>query len=268
MKKKKILKNIINLIILFLSTELINILLKEIPELNNIDLRLVFIFIIANYIGTKYGVVAAILASIIYILQNYSGVLDVSIIMLNTNNWLQIAIYLAFAIIIGLKHDKDNLKINSLNNSIDEYKEKEEVNNKKIQAYEDELKEFNQVLLTHKKTYFQVSNFLHQIDLVKYDNKKISNYLKDILDNETCEFTNIQSIEKFLDNRSMTTVGEEHIWINKDLSEEKPCYIVPISIESQDYAVVIWKCKFEQMNTDYRNQIIGIAKIIKYALSH
>ena len=86
---------------------------------------------------------------------------------------------------------------------------------------------------------------LWQVDQIDIDN------LKDILDNETCEFTNIQSIEKFLDNRSMTTVGEEHIWINKDLSEEKPCYIVPISIESQDYAVVIILTSLMQMKRTY-----------------
>lgn len=268
MGKKKVLKNIVNLIILLLSTELINIILKEVPEFSNIDFRLIFIFIIANYMGMKFGIVSAILASVLYIIQTYSGVLDPSIIFLNTNNWLRIAIYLAFAIIIGLKHDKDNLKINSLNNIIDEYKEKEELNNKRIVSYENELKEFNQVLLTHKNTYIQVSKFIQQIVSVKHDNTKISNYLKSILDNETCEFTNIQTIKKFLDNGNMTTVGNEHIWINKELSNEEPCYIAPISIESQDFAIVIWKCNFEQMNTDYRNQIIGISKIMKYVLSH
>lgn len=268
MDKKKLLKNIMNLIILFLSTELINIILKEIPEFSNIDLRLIFIFIIANSMGMKFGIVSAILASILYIMQTYSGVLDTSIIFLNTNNWLQVVIYLAFAIIIGLKHDKDNLKINSLNNSIDEYKEKEELNNKKIESYERELKEFNQLLLTHKKTYIQVSELLQQIDSVKNDNTKISNYLKAILDNDTCEFTNIQTIKKYLETKNMTTVGKDHIWINKDLNKEQPCYISPISIGSQDFAIVIWKCDFEQMNTDYRNEIIGIAKIIKYVLLH
>lgn len=267
-KKKFLLKNIMNLIILFLSTELINIILKEVPEFSNIDIRLIFIFIVANSMGMKYAIVSAILASALYIMQTYSGVLDISIIFLNTNNWLQVVIYLIFAIIIGLKHDKDNLKINSLNNSIDEFKEKEETNIKKIEAYENELKEFNQLLLTHKKTYIQVSDFIQQIDSVKHDNTKISTYLKEILDNDTCEFTNIQTIKKYLDTINMTTVGKDHILINKDLNKEQPCYIAPISIESQDLAIVIWKCDFEQMNTDYRNQIIGIAKIIKYILSH
>lgn len=268
MEKKKVLKNIVNLIILLLSTELINIILKEVPEFSNIDLRLIFIFIIANYMGMKFGIVSAILASVIYIMQTYGGILDTSIIFLNTNNWLQVAIYFAFAIIIGLKHDKDNLKINSLNNSIDEYKEKEELNNKRIETYEKELKEFNQVLLTHKKTYVQVSEFIQQIDSIKHDNTKISNYLKSILDNETCEFANIQKVEKFLDNSNMITVGNEHIWINKELNDEKPCYIAPISVVSQDFAIVIWRCDFEQMNNDYRNQIIGIVKILKYVLLH
>ena len=43
-------------------------------------------------------------------------------------------------------------------------------------------------------------------------------------------------------------------------------FIAPISIQNQDLVIVIWKCSFEQMNNDYRNQIIGITKIVKYVL--
>lgn len=266
--KKQIFKNIVNLILLLLSLELINIIISEIPGFSNIDLRLISIFIIAISMGMKYGIIAAIASSVFYILQVTPNLSDISIIFLNTNNWLQIVIYLVFAIIIGLKHDKDKLKVDTLKNSIDDLKEKEKSNDKKIEVYEKELKEFNQVLLTHKKTYVQVSEFIQQIDSIKHDNTKISNYLKSILDNETCEFTNIQKVEKFLDNSNMITVGNEHIWINKELNDEKPCYIAPISVVSQDFAIVIWRCDFEQMNNDYRNQIIGIVKILKYVLLH
>ena len=34
-------------------------------------------------------------------------------------------------------------------------------------------------------------------------------------------------------------------------------------IKKEKFALVVWKCDFEQMNVEYRNQIIGIAEIIK-----
>ena len=266
--KKQILKNIMNLIILLLSMELINIIVTEVPEFRNIDLRLVFIFIVANSMGMGYGIISATVSSVLYILQGTTNLSDISIIFLNTNNWLQIVIYLAFAIIIGLKHDKDNLKLDSLKNTIDESKEKEESNNKKIELYEAELKEFNQILLTHKATYIQISEFIEKLNSVKTENTKISELLKEILNNNSCELTNVQTIKKYLDTEKLAIIDKNHIWVNNNLDEEQPMFIAPISIENQDLVIVIWKCQFEQMNMDYRNQIIGIAKIIKYVLSH
>ena len=55
--KKTVLKNIMNLIVLLLSMELINIIVTEIPEFRNIDLRLVFVFIVANFMGMGYGII-------------------------------------------------------------------------------------------------------------------------------------------------------------------------------------------------------------------
>ena len=116
--KNKILKNIFNLVILFLSTELLKNILSGIPDLAIIDIRIIFILIIANYLGMKYGIASAILASISYVVQEYFKVNDISVIFLNTNNWIPIAIYILFSIVIGLKTDKNNAKLANLENKI------------------------------------------------------------------------------------------------------------------------------------------------------
>lgn len=264
--KKRIFKNIMNLIVLLLSIELINIIITEIPEFRNIELRLVYIFIIANFMGMKYGIISAIVSSVLYIIEGISGWSDISIIFLNTNNWLQLVIYLVFAIIVGLKHDKDNLKLDSLKNVIDEFKEKQQKNNEKIESYENELKEFNQILLTHKATYIQISDFIEKLANAKMDNAKINELLKEILNNKSCELTTMQAINEYMDEEKLDILNKEYIWINRNLDEEQPMFIAPISIQNQDLVIVIWKCSFEQMNNDYRNQIIGITKIVKYVL--
>lgn len=266
--KKNVLKNIMNLIVLLLSMELINIIITEIPEFRNIDLRLVFVFIIANFMGMGYGIIAAIVSSVLYIFQGNFNLSDISIIFLNTNNWLQIVIYVAFAIIVGLKHDKDNLKVETLKNSIDDLKEKAEAREQKMEEYEKQLNEFNQILLTHEKTYIQVSEFIEKLELAKQDNIKMNELLKKVLNNNTCELTSLKNIDKYLDTEKLNVLNQNHIWINKDLDEEQPCYIATISSKEKENVIVIWNCNFEQMNNDYRNQIIGIVKIIEYVFSH
>lgn len=266
--KKTVLKNIMNLIVLLLSMELINIIITEIPEFRNIDLRLVFVFIIANFMGMGYGIIAAIVSSALYILQGNYNLSDISIIFLNTNNWLQIVIYLAFAIVIGLKHDRDNLKVDSLKDSINDLQEKAEKREQKIEEYEKQLNEFNQVLLTHEKTYIQVSEFIEKLELAKQDNRKINELLKKVLNNNTCEWTTLQKMDKYLDVEKLDVLNKDHILVNKVLDDEQPMFIASVSNGEKEDVIVIWNCNFEQMNNDYRNQIIGIAKIVEYVFSH
>lgn len=62
-------------------------------------------------------------------------------------------------------------------------------------------------------------------------------------------------------------VEDKKIWINTQLEEDVPFYIAPVFISKNEImAIVIWKCDFEQINTEYRNQIIGISEIMKYIL--
>lgn len=267
-KNKQIIKNILNLIILFLGIELIGRILSGIPEFKNIDFRLFFIFIIADYMGMKYGIVSAILASLTYIMQNFGDATDMSIIFLNTNNWLRMVIYIVLAVIIGLKHDKEMLKIESYEHSIDELNEKEKIVEKKVELYEKELKEFNEILLTNRNGYMQIAGFIEEFNNVKNDELKTKELLQSVLNNETCELKSMQDISKYIDNEKIDIMSKEKIWINRKLDKDLPNYIAPISTNDQNLAIVIWNCPFEQMNIEYRNRIIGIANIISYVLVH
>ena len=80
--------------------------------------------------------------------------------------------------------------------------------------------------------------------------------------------TTFQSINTFLNPEKIEILDKEHIWVNRNLEKEQPMFIVPISIVEKEMAIVIWKCRFEQINMDYQNQIIGVANIIKYVLTH
>lgn len=270
---KRILKNSINLIILFLGTEVIRNLLTGIPEFKNLDIRIIFILIVSSYMGMKFGIISAILASISYIIQNYSQIVDIDIIFLNTNNWISFAIYIILSIIIGLRADKENLKDLNFQNEISNLRTKEVENNEKIAKYEKELKEFNQILISHNSSYIQVSKFINKINKNREDITRINNLLKIALDNKTCQLVRLDEINSelnnYIDTDKINIMKKNKIWINKNLDKEVPFYIAPVFFENgEKLVIIIWECPFEQMNTEYRNQVIGIAEILKYVFLH
>ena len=264
--KNKILKNIFNLVILFLSTELLKNILSGIPDLAIIDIRIIFILIIANYLGMKYGIASAILASISYVVQEYFKVNDISVIFLNTNNWIPIAIYILFSIVIGLKTDKNNAKLANLENKKEKKNDKEAETNSKIELYEKEIKELNQMLIVHDSSYIQVSKFIEKLKKNYDDIKKTNSLLKKTLKNSTCELITLEELNNksnnYFNDEIIKIVEKEKIFINKELKKSLPFYMAPV-IKKEKFALVVWKCDFEQMNVEYRNQIIGIAEIIK-----
>lgn len=264
--KKKVLKNVINLVILFLCIEVIDVFLSKIPELSNYDIKIVFILIISSSLGMRYGLVAAILVSTSYVIQTYGKVGDINIIFLNTNNWIPIVIYVVFSIIVGLKRDKDDAKMANLKNEIEQKNIKELEVNEKIIKYENEIKELNKILIVHNESYIQASKFMKEIEKNKNNIDKINELLKITLKNDTCKLVRIEEMDKQIrDLIYEKETKKEKIWINKKLELEKPFYMVPIFINSMEkMAIIIWECDFSQMNNEYKNQIIGISEIIKF----
>ena len=269
MGSRKVLKKILSLVILFLTEEILNYLLLGMPELKNLDLRLIFVLIISSYFGIKYGIISSILVGISYFIQKYMQGYELSILMLNTNNWIPAVIYIAFSIIIGLKTDKDNLKIKDLRNEIKNKNDKEIEQKEVIQKYEDVIRQLNQTLIIHDKSYIQVAKILRLMEKSRNNISKTNRILKIILKNSSCELLDItnnnEKISRFLDDKKINIMMKNKIWINKKLEEGLPFYMIPIYINTKEkLLLVVWKCEFEQMNTEYRNQIIGISEIVKF----
>ena len=95
-------KVIIVMIVAFVIIEFFRSVIENIPELKNIDLRLIYVFGVSAYLGVKYGLISALLVSIAYIKQKY-GLENLAILFYNTNNWTNIVIYILFSTIIFAK---------------------------------------------------------------------------------------------------------------------------------------------------------------------
>ena len=267
--KSKVLKNIVNVIILFLCAEVLQNFLIGIPELSKFDFRLIFILIVSGYFGMKYGIASAVLVSISYFVQEFRQGFELDVLFLNTNNWIPLVSYVLFSIIIGLKTDKDNLKISNLSKEIEQKNNKEVENNEKVTKYEKEIKELNQILMVHDNSYIQVSKLIKEIEENRNELAKINRILRKNLKNSSCELIKLEELKEktnqLIDDKKIREMEKNKIWINKKLEKDLPFYMVPVYIsQSEKMVLVLWKCEFEQMNVEYKNQIIGISEIVKY----
>lgn len=267
--KRKVIKNIANFIILFLSIEVLKNLLSGMPELSNLDFRLILILMVSSYLGMKYGIASAILVSILYFIEEWMQGYELNVLLLNTNNWIPVVIYILFSIIVGLKTDKDNLKLTNLSNEIEQRNNKELEEKEKITKYEKEIKELNQILMVHDNSYIQVSEILKELEKNKNDMTKINKILKRILKNTSCELIKVEELKEkskqLIDDKKIKIMENDKIWINKKLDKDFPFYMAPVYIsQTEKMILVVWNCEFEQMNTEYKNQIIGISEIVKY----
>ena len=266
--RKQTIKNIFNLLILFLCMEVSKNLIAVMPELKILDMRLIFILIVSNYMGMKYGIASAFLASTSYIMENYGQMSELRVIFLNTNNWIPIAIYLILSIIVGLKSDKDSYKLRRCESDIKQLNREVRIANDKIERYENEIKEFNQILMTHNHSYITVSKFINGLEEYMNGNNNIDDLLKETLDNNSVEFIKMEELNKklnrYFDANRFRKMKKEKIWINKNLEERLPCYVAPVILsENEIFTIVIWECELEQLNTAYRNKLLGIASITK-----
>ena len=113
-----------------------------------------------------------------------------------------------------------------------------------------------------------MAELIKEVNNSKGDNSKITEILKVFLNNNSVELLHIEDIDKYINKTALNKLKKEGVWINKDLDDTKPAYIAPIFANNMELAIVVWKCSFEQMNNNYRNQLIGTAKILDFVLEH
>ena len=75
-------------------------------DLQFVDMRLILISVSAIILGKKYAVSAALLCSVTSILQSISNGFRWDVLFFHVNNWIPIATYIVFAIIVGSYADR------------------------------------------------------------------------------------------------------------------------------------------------------------------
>ena len=93
-------------LLLFLLVELYTNFMAVASDLQFVDMRLILISVSAIILGKKYAVSAALLCSVTSILQSISNGFRWDVLFFHVNNWIPIATYIVFAIIVGSYADR------------------------------------------------------------------------------------------------------------------------------------------------------------------
>lgn len=93
-------------LLLFAIVELYTNFMVVASDLQFVDMRLIFISMSAIVLGKNYAVSAALLCSVTSVLQAISSGFRWHVIFFHVNNWIPVAIYIVFAIVIGLYADR------------------------------------------------------------------------------------------------------------------------------------------------------------------
>lgn len=102
----KLAAKLIVFILGFLAVELYTNFTSVASDLQYVDLRLGFIAICAVVFGRRYSIFASICCGIASIIQCLSRGYTWHVIFYNVNNWIPLAVYIVFAMLIGAYADK------------------------------------------------------------------------------------------------------------------------------------------------------------------
>ena len=90
----------------FFAVEVYTSFMAVASDLQHVDLRIAFIAVAAVAFGRRYSVVAALLCSGASVLHSLQMGYRWHVLFFNVNNWIPIAIYIFFAVVIGILAEK------------------------------------------------------------------------------------------------------------------------------------------------------------------
>lgn len=250
------------------------------PQLQNIDIRLILIVVISLYYELHYSLLVAMLMCLSFVTLNLTSLSDFSVIISNTNNWIVFIIYFTVAIVVNERLYRVKKKLNMEKEKNLTLVNNQQIDNFAIKHYEDVIMEANKLLILNDGAFTKIEKFIKNFIDNKCSVKKMYESYHDILGNDNVGLYEIKDNKlKLLNNKVLKTTiafdkldgisinefisDKQKIWVNSDLEENRPSYLVPIYSNDGICAVLtIWSCSLEQMNIQYEKMLISINNIL------
>ena len=261
--------NLIEVIIMFIISEVLVNKFNNTFNIQYVDFRLIFMVIIAIYYNIRYSLLATCLVIISFILTNIDSTYDLSYVFSNTDNWLTIVIYIIMTILIRTRIDKYEIINNSTIDKIDKLTNENKIKERNLKKYEIKIKELNKELIIHNNSFSKVASIVENYKVINKENiyKIFSECFSEenivVFDiNDNSHFPN-DSQFKISISKLNKLVGKRKIWINRELEENLPLYIIPIFDDNKIiYYVTMWSFDLNIVNNEFKNNLISLSNIV------
>ena len=261
--------NLVEVIIMFIISEILVNKFNNTFNIQYVDFRLIFMVIVAIYYNIKYSLLATSLVIISFILTNINTTQDLSYIFSNTDNWLKIVIYIIMTILIRTKIDKYEISYKNANDKIEKLSNEKRIRERNLKKYEIKIKELNRELIIHNNSFSKVASIVENYKII--NKESIYKIFLECFNEENIVVIDINDNSHFPKDSQFKIsisklnklVGKRNIWINRELEENLPLYIVPVfEGDKIIYYVTIWSYDLNIVNNEYKNNLISLSNII------
>ncbi|MDD3339441.1 MAG: hypothetical protein PHS82_11355 [Lachnospiraceae bacterium] len=280
----------LELVLGFFAVEWINRLMGTSVQFSLVDVRLIFIVIMATAYGVNAGLAAAVLEGASIVLSYWTEGMDWKVLFYEPANWLVFIWYMVIGAVCGYIRNKKNNEINFLQREQTLLEEKYQFIN---QTYEDTLRnksQYRKQIIGFRNSFgkiFQVTKRLDNIMPDKIFDEALS-VLEELLENKSIAIFSVCGGGKFarLDVASRlinqyipkTVILSEYayamdklkageVWKNADMQEGYPIYLAGIIRDEQLMAIIaVYEAEYDQMGMYYANLIQILGGLIQISL--
>lgn len=260
-----------------------------------VDFRLLFVVLMGFVHGFRFGIFAALLASLSILYTWYSLGYDWALLTYNVGNWFPFAVYFGAGIITGYQRDK------SENEIVHEREQKELIYEKyqflygvfeEVRKLKDELRE---KIIGYRDSFGKIYTITRELGSLHEQVvfAKALNVMETLLANENIAIYSLdtnkvyarlevnsyplnEKIAKSLRlsdfPQALENIEHGQIFQNTSLLPNYPAYIAPVMKHAYPFNVpvaiiVIWYCEYEQYSTYYYNLFKVICDLVQDSLS-
>jgi UDP-glucose 4-epimerase len=256
-----------------------------------VDFRLLFVVIMGSVYGIRFGLFAALLASLSILFTWYKLELDWALLTYNIGNWFPFVVYFAAGAITGYVKDKKENEIeyekSQTNLIFEKYQFLYGVFNE-ISILKDE---FREQIFRSRDSFGKMYNISQELNALNADEVfiKALTVLEDVMSAESIAIYSVDSSSNYLrlevNSPSLNgeasksielsnlpalkeTLSEGIIFQNKELLPDYPAYAAPIMNQGKPAALVaIWHASFDQFSMYHYNLFKVITGLIQDSLA-
>ena len=268
----------------------LNNLTGTLVQFRFVDFRLLYVVLLGSLHGIRFGLLAAVLASISILYSWYLSGLDWALLIYNVENWLPIAMYIIAGAATGYQRDK---KENELAFQDKQFKLMEEKYGVLYGVYHDIARikdQLREQILGYRDSFGRIFHITQELDTYHEDDVffKALNILEEFLANQHIAIYTLNpnnhyarlavssqslnhSLSKSLDLEQFPDIKKaienRTIFQNTAMLAKYPAYVSPIFNDGMNVAlIVIWEAGFDQFSMYYFNMVKIISGLIQSSL--